>query len=126
MPFYSITYKNVRGGWHLDYDEVELQCPLAAVGILLYVFGAIALVLLSIPVLYFLCVAPKDRGRTLVSQADMQGDDDDDDDEDMNSPLRQGGNALGNSGMGGTGGTAGASASGGPMALGDQSQDKKW
>lgn len=60
--------------WHYDYDEAVLDCPNSILLIVFSILLGFIFVLGSIPVALFLFKAPKERGRTLISQADMQAE----------------------------------------------------
>jgi len=74
MKWYAWHYRARRYHWMADYDEAEIECPNNVALIVFSVLGGFALVLAAIPVGLFLFRAPKERGRTLVSQQDMNED----------------------------------------------------
>jgi len=100
IRFFSALYVGRRNGWHLDYDQATLECPSATVQGIITACFVIIILLACIPVGVILFKAPKERGRTLISQADMQASQGEDD---MDGTLRGsgiGGDTLGSSGMG--------------------------
>jgi len=100
---FGSQYAGKRNGWHQDYDSATLECDDGAVGVILTILGVIVGLLAFVPVALFLFKAPKEPGRTLISQADMQ--DLSKQDEDADGTLRSTGmgmDALGNSGFGAT------------------------
>eukprot|EP00401_Gymnodinium_catenatum_P032326 CAMPEP_0117525816 /NCGR_PEP_ID=MMETSP0784-20121206/35967_1 /TAXON_ID=39447 /ORGANISM="" /LENGTH=232 /DNA_ID=CAMNT_0005322029 /DNA_START=35 /DNA_END=733 /DNA_ORIENTATION=+ len=82
MPWYSLTYKPRRSGWHKDYDQALLECPDSLVEGLVWTFFVLVLIVVLGIVAYFLLVAPKDKGVTLVSQEQMQREAESDEEED--------------------------------------------
>merc|ERR1719203_38823 len=101
IAWFATLYAGRLSGWHENWDDAVLTCPSLAVTVLLWTLLAIFLIVLSLPVMYILFVAPKERGRTLVSQADMQAEADAQAAEYVQD-LRgaaMGGDALGQSGM---------------------------
>ncbi|CAE8713185.1 unnamed protein product, partial [Polarella glacialis] len=72
VAWFSAIYVGRRDGWHKDYDEASLTCPDGAVTVILILVAVVVLVIAAIPLGIFLFRAPKARGRTLISQADMQ------------------------------------------------------
>lgn len=103
MTWYATLYRSRRGGWHQDYDKVTLECPSNTLAIIMWTLFVMVLLVCLVPVGFFLFKAPKERGRTLISQADMQEMNDSSQVEAIdNADLRgaaQGQDALGNSGM---------------------------
>lgn len=79
MAWYGTLYAGRRGGWTLNYDSAVLTCPGSAGQILTIIAIIVILALLAVPISIVLFVAPKERGRTLISQSDMNQDDDEDD-----------------------------------------------
>lgn len=97
IAWYSTLYAGRLNGWHANWNDAILNCPSVAVAAVLYTLLAMVIVALLLPITYCLFVAPKDRGRTLISQADMQAES-----TASTQDLRgvaAGGDALGQSGM---------------------------
>jgi len=103
IAWFSTLYANRLSGWHENWDDAVLSCPSVAVQALLWTLLGIFIVVLLLPVLYILFVAPKEKGRTLVSQAEMQAQADADGE--FVQDLR--GSATGEGPMGQTGMSAG-------------------
>jgi len=77
IPWYGTLYVSLLNGWHGDYDEATLECPSNVMTVLLLVIAGLVLFAAAVPISIMLFTAPKERGRTLISQADMQDDADD-------------------------------------------------
>uniref|UniRef100_A0A7S2IC74 Uncharacterized protein n=1 Tax=Alexandrium andersonii TaxID=327968 RepID=A0A7S2IC74_9DINO len=77
MQWYNVRYRADRSGWQANYDQAVLECDSGILVIILATIACIAILILCVPVLWFICVAPKERGRTLVSQAEMNADNSD-------------------------------------------------
>jgi hypothetical protein len=75
--WYHTAYFAQRTSWHQDYDNAVLECP-NETGLVLWIAGAaiVGLLLMS-GCLYFLCVAPKVKGQTMLAAG--WGDDEDED-----------------------------------------------
>jgi len=74
MQWYDVRYRAQRTGWQANYGQAALEC---GNDIMLIIFVTILVIVLCIgcvPVSLFVFVAPKEKGRTLVSQADMNAD----------------------------------------------------
>mmetsp|Transcript_23197 Transcript_23197/g.65831 ORF Transcript_23197/g.65831 Transcript_23197/m.65831 type:complete len:262 (-) Transcript_23197:219-1004(-) len=76
MQWYDVRYRTDRSHWQANYDMAILECDSGIVTIILITIGTIASLLLCGACLIFICVAPKEKGRTLVSQAEMNADND--------------------------------------------------
>jgi len=74
MAWYATLYASRLSGWHARWDEVELSCPSSTVGALLWTLLAIILTPLALVLAWFIFVAPKERGRTLKTQEEMQAE----------------------------------------------------
>lgn len=72
LAFYDSEYQDVRVGWLLNYNKGTLTCPGNELFVAVIVVVCVLLCCGSIPICWFVCVAPRERGKTLVSQADMQ------------------------------------------------------
>lgn len=70
--WFGTGYRGQRNGWHLDYDQAVLECESRAVTAIIAIVVSLVGVALAIPCSIFLFKAPRQRGRTLVSQAEMQ------------------------------------------------------
>jgi len=104
IAWYAAIYVGSRNGWHLDYDEAVLECPSGVVTAIIVTVVVIVCIVACIPISIFLFKAPKERGRTLISQEQMQAESMRAE-EDMDASLRgagAGGDTLGSSGMGAT------------------------
>jgi len=103
MQWYSVRYRAERSGWQANYDQATLECDSGVLTIMLVTGACIVFVVCIAPACFFLCVAPRERGRTLVSQAEMNADNGDTveplDDFSKTRDLR--GNAIGD--LSGTG-----------------------
>lgn len=103
VQWYDALYKKRRGGWHFSYDEFTLICPNGVFIAILWTILVILIIICLIPCALYLFKAPKERGRTLISQADMQTESAADDAPDATLRSAGGGqDALGNTGMGST------------------------
>jgi len=69
-----VLYAGRLSGWHKNWDDAVLNCPNAAVGALLYTLLAMFITVITVPAIYILCVPPPERGRELISQAEMNAD----------------------------------------------------
>lgn len=94
---YGASFATDRFGWHLDYNEAVLECPSGVIGPIIVTVVVIACILLCIPISIFLFKAPKERGRTLISQEQMQAESMREDDDLRGAGA--GGDTLGSSGM---------------------------
>mmetsp|Transcript_57165 Transcript_57165/g.164173 ORF Transcript_57165/g.164173 Transcript_57165/m.164173 type:complete len:281 (-) Transcript_57165:40-882(-) len=74
MNWYATLYAGRLNGWHARWDDATLNCPSAAIAATLYMLAAIVLTPVALGVLWFLLVAPKERGRMLKSQEEMQAE----------------------------------------------------
>jgi len=78
MPWYDSIYRSRRAGWFANYDDAALTCPSNAAIIIVIVVACVLGIVLMIPLGFILFSAPKERGRTLISQADMQAAEEED------------------------------------------------
>eukprot|EP00437_Effrenium_voratum_P015508 CAMPEP_0181443352 /NCGR_PEP_ID=MMETSP1110-20121109/24508_1 /TAXON_ID=174948 /ORGANISM="Symbiodinium sp., Strain CCMP421" /LENGTH=151 /DNA_ID=CAMNT_0023567323 /DNA_START=348 /DNA_END=803 /DNA_ORIENTATION=- len=101
MAWFAAMYVARRDGWHLDYDEASLECPSGVVTAIIVTVVIIVCIVACIPISIFLFKAPKERGRTLISQEQMQAESMRGEEEDS---LRDAGigDTMGSSGMGAT------------------------
>lgn len=76
MPWYSAIYRSRRAGWFLSYDDASITIPSNAGTIVVIVIAVVVAIALMIPLGIILFQAPKERGRTLISQAEMQAAED--------------------------------------------------
>jgi len=98
---FGSQYAGKRYGWHEDYDSATLECDDGIIAAMLTTLAVIVGLGCMLPVAWFLFKAPKESGKTLISQAEMQ--DLSKQDEDADGTLRSTGmgmDALGNSGFG--------------------------
>lgn len=72
MAWFGTAYRGRRAGWHADYDSAVLDCPSSAVTIIVAVVFALIGIVGMLPLGIFLFKAPRERGRTLISQSEMQ------------------------------------------------------
>lgn len=106
IAWFSTLYAGRLNGWHAYWDDATLTCASAAMMAVIWTILAVVIVIFSLPLLYFLFVAPKEPGKTLVSQADMQAQADREEAEmiqDLRSTGMGGNDTLGQSNMGNTG-----------------------
>ncbi|CAK9053295.1 unnamed protein product [Durusdinium trenchii] len=104
VAWFAAYYVARRDGWHMDYDEAVLECTSGVVTAIIVTITVIVCIVSCIPISIFLFKAPKERGRTLISQEQMQAESMRGD-EDMDGTLRStagGGDTMGSSGMGAT------------------------
>eukprot|EP00913_Durusdinium_trenchii_P018950 g17808.t1 len=120
VAWFAAYYVARRDGWHMDYDEERwglgtssallavLECTSGVVTAIIVTITVIVCIVSCIPISIFLFKAPKERGRTLISQEQMQAESmrgDEDPPDDMDGTLRStagGGDTMGSSGMGAT------------------------
>lgn len=100
LKWFAWHYRMRRIHWHYDYDEAIVECPDSILLIVFSILAGFIVVLGSIPVGLFLFKAPKERGRTLISQADMQDSAQDsvpigEDEDTLRSAAFGGGDTLG-------------------------------
>lgn len=72
IAWFATLYAGRLNGWHAYWDDAVLTCPSVAMMAAIWTTLVVVIVVLSLPLLYILFVAPKEPGKTLVSQADMQ------------------------------------------------------
>lgn len=77
MGWYGTLYVSLLDGWHADYDDATLVCPSAVGMVIFYVMLILILIAACIPVSIILFKAPKERGKTMISQEEMQAEADD-------------------------------------------------
>lgn len=75
LAFYHSQFEDLRVGWHKDYNKGTLTCPSNALEVTIAVILSIIAVCAAGPIAFILFCAPRERGKTLVTQADMQGAD---------------------------------------------------
>lgn len=71
MAWFKDRYRDLRYGWTANYDDATLECDNGVVMILLVTLLCIVVVVCCAGICVRLFVAPAKRGRTLVSQEDM-------------------------------------------------------
>jgi len=71
MAWFNVRYRDLRHGWTANYDETILECPSGVLAILMITLACVVFVIACAGLCCFLCIAPKERGKTLISQADM-------------------------------------------------------
>jgi len=74
MQWYNVRYRSSRTVWQANYDQAVLECDSGVLTIILATIACIAVALCCVPVFFYICVAPREKGRTLVSQAEMNAD----------------------------------------------------
>lgn len=74
INWFSTLYAKRLNGWHGDWDSAELLCPAAAIGALIWTGVGLILAPALCGVLYIVCVAPKEKGRLLITQEEMQAE----------------------------------------------------
>jgi len=103
MNWYSTLYAGRLNGWHAYWDDATLNCPSAAIAATLWTICAIVLSVVFLIICYFLLVAPKEGGKLLISQEDMQAEAEAEAEkeayQDLRGTAQMGGDALGQTGM---------------------------
>lgn len=74
MQWYNVRYRPRRSGWQANYDQAILECDSGILTIILITIACIGGILCCMPILWYVCVSPKEKGKTLVSQAEMNAD----------------------------------------------------
>mmetsp|Transcript_3014 Transcript_3014/g.7722 ORF Transcript_3014/g.7722 Transcript_3014/m.7722 type:complete len:270 (+) Transcript_3014:74-883(+) len=115
VMWYHVTYRALRtaGIWHEDYETAVLDCPTVVGDVIIITVLAVLGIFFLFALAWYLFKAPKERGQTLISQADMAEAVDDDDEEPSQEDLRRAG--MGESQYGQSGGMFNASYGGGGM-----------
>mmetsp|Transcript_109612 Transcript_109612/g.316929 ORF Transcript_109612/g.316929 Transcript_109612/m.316929 type:complete len:292 (-) Transcript_109612:218-1093(-) len=103
IAWYGTLYAARLSGWHSNWDDAQLNCQSAAVGALIYTLLALFIVVVLLPIMWILFVAPQERGRVLMTQDEMQaqGEKEGEAMPDLRSAASQGG-TLRSGGMGAT------------------------
>lgn len=72
LGYFNSEFVDLRVGWHLDYNRGTLECPGNVTTVVIVVIVAFFACWCPCTLAYLLFKRPRERGKTLISQADMQ------------------------------------------------------
>mmetsp|Transcript_59606 Transcript_59606/g.141829 ORF Transcript_59606/g.141829 Transcript_59606/m.141829 type:complete len:282 (-) Transcript_59606:141-986(-) len=92
VMWFHITYRALRapGSWHDDYETAVLDCPTMVADIIIITIAAVVGIIALVVLAWYLFKAPKERGQTLISQAEMAAQDEEEEEQSQGDLRRAG------------------------------------